>query len=292
MEWLNFRHLYAFWMVSRVGGFKKAAERMRVAQSAVSDQVSQLEEYLDQKLLDRSTRHVRLTAAGTRLLAYAHIIFEQSYEINSVIRDRAYSSDVMNLRLGIVGGVSRNFIFKLLSGFFETNEGAHVSVTTGSYAELNDQLKKYELDLILTLELPKKRDLEELRYQKLGHSTLCLAGSRSMISAIKRRRRKSPINIYQFRHPYEVDLIKSVVEPKVRTEAVLRLDTDDIPLLRFFATSTDGLVLIPTIGIFDEIEAGTLDYLPLENCSEVNIYGIFMKKMVHQEGIKQLLSRR
>ena len=60
--------LKAFEAVGRHLSFKKATEELCVTQSAVSRQISQLEDYLNVKLLERSNRGVRLTALGEEYL--------------------------------------------------------------------------------------------------------------------------------------------------------------------------------------------------------------------------------
>lgn len=54
--------------VAEAGGFTAAAERLGVTKSLVSQQVRKLEEELGGALFTRTTRQVRLTAAGQRLL--------------------------------------------------------------------------------------------------------------------------------------------------------------------------------------------------------------------------------
>ncbi len=62
------RHLRAFVAVAQELNFTRAAERLHMGQQAVSKTVRQLERELGVTLLERTTREVRLTAAGLALL--------------------------------------------------------------------------------------------------------------------------------------------------------------------------------------------------------------------------------
>jgi DNA-binding transcriptional LysR family regulator len=65
------RHLRAFLAVAQELNFTRAAERLNLAQQAVSKSVAQLEGELGVELLERTSREVRLTDAGRRLLGDA-----------------------------------------------------------------------------------------------------------------------------------------------------------------------------------------------------------------------------
>jgi len=65
----KFDDLYAFLSVAREGGFTRAANKLGVSQSALSQTVRALEERLQVRLLTRTTRSVSPTVAGERLLA-------------------------------------------------------------------------------------------------------------------------------------------------------------------------------------------------------------------------------
>lgn len=292
-EWINFRHLYAFWMVARTGNFTKAAKEMRVAQSAVSSQVASLEEYLEEQLLVRTNRSVEVTEAGTKLLGYANHIFSQSRTINTLFRDKEQLGINRNVRVGVVGGASRNFVYRLLDGYVRDVDNVHISVSTGSYSELYALLKKFMLDAIISLDPPEKKDLREVSYEKLGESKMCIVATPDIIDAIRNRDLDEELPVFKFRHPFEVDVMDKFVRPLVRSELSLRMDTDDIPLLRFFANSGEGIAVLPEVGVLEDLETGAVDAIQLRRCPEVIIYGITMmhSNPIHgAEGIPPLWS--
>ncbi|KAF1011533.1 MAG: HTH-type transcriptional regulator CynR [Pseudomonas fluorescens] len=60
----SIQHIQAFLAVARTGSFTRAANELHLSPSALTVQVQQLEEWLGVALLDRSPRHVSITAAG------------------------------------------------------------------------------------------------------------------------------------------------------------------------------------------------------------------------------------
>lgn len=68
---ITLRQLQAFVAVADSRNFTRAAQRLHVAQSAISLMVKDLEDDLGVKLLDRTTRHVELTDPGVEFRSYA-----------------------------------------------------------------------------------------------------------------------------------------------------------------------------------------------------------------------------
>ena len=62
---MGLRHLRYFAAVAELRNVTQAARRLHVAQPALSRQIQDLEEELGVKLLERSTRGIKLTEAGT-----------------------------------------------------------------------------------------------------------------------------------------------------------------------------------------------------------------------------------
>jgi DNA-binding transcriptional LysR family regulator len=74
---VTIRQIRAFLQVAELGNFTRAAERQRVAQPALSQQVRDLEKELGIRLLDRTTRRVELTEGGREFRNAAVKIIEE-----------------------------------------------------------------------------------------------------------------------------------------------------------------------------------------------------------------------
>ncbi|WP_214412020.1 LysR family transcriptional regulator [Sphaerisporangium fuscum] len=100
---MELRQLAYFVAVAEEGGFGRAAERLSIVQSAVSQQVRRLERELGVPLFTRSTRRVHLSGAGERLLPEARAVLAAAQRTREVAAElRAGAGSV--LRLGILQG--------------------------------------------------------------------------------------------------------------------------------------------------------------------------------------------
>jgi len=82
---MELRQLEYFVAVAEEANFTRAAERIHVAQPAVSAQIARLERELGQPLLDRSRRQVRLTAAGAAALPFARQALRAVLDVRTAV---------------------------------------------------------------------------------------------------------------------------------------------------------------------------------------------------------------
>lgn len=81
---MELRHLQTLVAVAEEGSFSRAADRLRIAQSAVSRTIRDLERELGRPLFDRSTHHVELTVAGQLTLDHARATLAAAHAVRDV----------------------------------------------------------------------------------------------------------------------------------------------------------------------------------------------------------------
>jgi DNA-binding transcriptional LysR family regulator len=84
---IGLRQLRVFLSVARHGSFSRAADEVAASQSAASLSVQQLEAELGVRLLDRTTRQVRMTAVGETLAANAARLIAELDDMLREVRD-------------------------------------------------------------------------------------------------------------------------------------------------------------------------------------------------------------
>lgn len=117
------RHLRYFTVVAEELHFGNAAIRLGMAQPPLSQRIRRLEEELGVRLFDRSSRQVRLTAAGRLLLAEAHEIVARADRL----RDLVGRAEDAVLRVGVPPDLGSAVIAALIAGF--RDRGPEVRLT-------------------------------------------------------------------------------------------------------------------------------------------------------------------
>lgn len=101
---MELRQVRYFVMVAQELHFGRAAERLHIVQSAVSQQVRRLERELQAELFDRSARQVRLTAVGAQFLPAARALLAAEEHARAVVAELA-AGRARTLRLGTSTGL-------------------------------------------------------------------------------------------------------------------------------------------------------------------------------------------
>ncbi|MFD5915503.1 LysR family transcriptional regulator [Kitasatospora sp. NPDC058201] len=155
---MELRQLQYFVAVAEEGGFGRAAERLTIVQSAVSQQVRRLERELGVVLLDRSTRGTRLSAAGERLLPQARAALAAAEQVRRTAAGIRAGTDGV-LRLGAVQTPGTR-LDDALARLADRAPGLRVRLRQGPPAERLEALRTGGLDAALFRAVTAHPDLD------------------------------------------------------------------------------------------------------------------------------------
>ncbi|MEV5958910.1 LysR family transcriptional regulator [Streptomyces sp. NPDC051987] len=158
---VELRTLRVFVAVAEEQSFTRAAERLSVAQPAVSHQIRSLEKELGEALFERSTRTVRLTEAGRVLLPLAAQTLTDADRVTAEFASRA-ALVTGTLVLGTVDGAEHTSLPALLGIFHRQYPGVAVQLVEGRSAGLISRVEEGELDAAVVA-LPQQPLTEDLR---------------------------------------------------------------------------------------------------------------------------------
>ena len=142
---LDFELLRAFVAVADCGGFHRAAERLNLTQSTISQQIKRLELETKRPLFRRTTRSVALTDDGEMLLGDARRLLQ----LEEAARHRLAAPRLSGtVRLGVVEEIAGGSLPSALSRFAALHPGVKLEVQIDISAPLIEQLDAGRLDVV------------------------------------------------------------------------------------------------------------------------------------------------
>ncbi len=106
MNAITIRHLRYFDALAHHGHFGRAAEACAISQPALSQQVKELEEIVGAPLVERGSRHIRLTSLGEAFAERARSILRAVDELGDLARASSSRPMAGPLRIGIIPTVA------------------------------------------------------------------------------------------------------------------------------------------------------------------------------------------
>src|SRR5579859_7508076 len=120
------RHLRTFVAAASTLSFTRAAEKVHLVQSSVTEQIRSLETELGAPLFDRTGRKLRLTDAGRRLLDYADRLLELDREARRAVASVAGGGG--QLSLGALETLSARWLSAPLEHLRQVRQGVALKV--------------------------------------------------------------------------------------------------------------------------------------------------------------------
>lgn len=149
MEWLNYHHLYYFWLAAKEGGVSRAAQKLRLAQPTLSAQIRALGESLGGELFMRRGRGLVLTELGNLVYQHADEIFGIGQDLLDAVKGRS-GGRLERLVVGISDALPKLVVYRMLEPAFHLDPPMRVVCREGPSERLVLALGSHELDLVLS----------------------------------------------------------------------------------------------------------------------------------------------
>ncbi|HYB99227.1 MAG TPA: LysR family transcriptional regulator [Candidatus Limnocylindrales bacterium] len=254
--------LATFLTVAETGSFTRAGERLRVTQSAVSQQVRALEQDLGSTLFARQTRKVTLTQAGSVLLPYARQIVRKVEEARAVVSDFE-GMGRGRVSVGSGGAVCHHILPDLVREFSSRFGKIDVQVLSGFSIETLQRTLDGTVDLGILL-LPVQES--GLVVTELGRDELVAIAPRDHAwTALERVKAKDfagqPLVVYDRRSQTFRLLERFVLEAGVFPS--IAMEISDLEAVKKMVAAGLGVSLVARWAVRKEELAGDLVVRPL-----------------------------
>lgn len=182
---MTLQQIMYFQQVAHSGSFTKAARACFVSQTAISRQISALEEELHVTLLERDTAHVKLTLAGEYFFQQVNELTARLEEVVTQTQTIAQEQQT-HLTLGIPTILEQHAITGMLHQYHRLHPDVHLSTVTGSRQQLVSQLVDRKIDLLVAMDfdLPDLEGLDFIVLQQV-HATWLLPADHPLAGAEK-----------------------------------------------------------------------------------------------------------
>lgn len=172
---LNSSYLEAFFACAQTRHFTKAAERLHITQSALSQRIKNLEEVLEATLIIRDRAGLRLTEQGEELLRYCQTKEQLENQVIGSIKKKIDGRLSGVIRIGGFSSVMRSVILPALAPLIQKHPNVRIRFVTKELFELRSMIKSGEIDFMI---LDEKLEQENLVATTLGYEENVLVKKR------------------------------------------------------------------------------------------------------------------
>lgn len=249
--------------VARQGSLRRAAERLFVAQSAVSRQIVALEDELGVKLFERRARGMAPTAAGRLLLRFV----EDTLQRTDALRAQMHEHELLHrghVDIACVEGLLAGLITTFTERFLGEHGGIVMSVSAFGSRAVADAVAAHQHDFGLVFGDSPRRDLLELASM---NQPLCAIVGPTHPLARRRRCRLADVAPFPVALPNRSFGIRQLVDrvcAMQRLELRTVVETNTLAFAWRLVLAGDRVTFLPHDTVQAEVVDGRLIAIPLD----------------------------
>lgn len=275
--------------VAEEKNFTKAANKLNLTQPAVSHQIKELEDELQEQLFIRKKGDIIPTPIGDIVLNYARKFVAMH---NKMLDDIKHNHKI-NIKLGITHTAESNKITEIIGSYLINNPELSVTVITDTTNNLYKMVENYELDLAI---VDNKKNVK-LNYLPLDTDYLvCVVNNNSPLAKKKivtLKELKKENLILRLDSSYTRKLFESTLESineSINSFKII-LELDNIETIKDLVRKDMGVSILAKNTCIDEVNRKKLTILPIENLSMVRKnYIIYTDYFNYIDNVKELIN--
>ena len=161
MSAIGIKDMRAFYAIVEEGNISHAAQRLDIAQPALSRQMKRLEETLNVKLFERGSRRIRLTEAGRVFYSRVEKILGM---VDGTVREitEIGSGDKGSIRLGTITSSGAMILPELIASFHKKYPNVTFEIWEGEGARILELLDNRLIEIAIT-----RTQVDNLIYESL-----------------------------------------------------------------------------------------------------------------------------
>lgn len=149
---MNYDFYKTFVILAETKNFSKAAQKLNIVQSTVSNRIQELEKYLDVKLCSRTNKSVALTQSGLYFLPYAKRIVAIEEESLRMLSNLNYKN---TLKIGTLHSIYSGYIKKAAKKFMKLRPDIFLEIIINHTPDLLEMLSDNLIDIGFVFNMPK-----------------------------------------------------------------------------------------------------------------------------------------
>lgn len=257
--------------------FSKTAEKHLLSQSAVSQQLAQLELLHKCQLITRKKRPIELTAAGQAFYKAAKDILDRYDQLKSELNALRTGVEV-RINVAAIFSIGMHSLPGYMKKFMIRYPNVHVQLDYLSADKIYELVLNGEVDIGIVAVPKKDRRLEVYDFED-EHLVLVCSPKHPLAD-------ESEADIHQLQFERFIAFDKEVPTRTWIDGLLSRYSTAVRPVMEFDNTETikraveinAGVSILPENTIIQEVAAGTLKAVPLSNERFVRPTGIILRK--------------